>query len=57
MTDRDFYGIMFCMGALAGIAILHGRLIAVLSERTLQVSADVEFLKDHTVARESEPRP
>lgn len=57
MDDRDVYLLCACIAGLAGIALLHGRMIAMISERTLKNAADVEFLLDHTVVRETEARP
>lgn len=57
MDERDFWGIFACVLALTGLALLHSKLIAMTADKLADVSADVEFLKDHSVARETEARP
>ncbi len=57
MDERDFWGIVGCVLGLTAIALLHARLIAVLADQAAETRADVEFLKDHTIARETEARP
>jgi hypothetical protein len=57
MDERDFWGIVGCVLGLTAIALLHARLIAILADQAAETRADVEFLKDHTIARETEARP
>jgi hypothetical protein len=57
MTDRDFYGIAATIGLLALLGILQSKILARHDEKIISLAADVEFLKDHTVARETEARP
>lgn len=57
MDDRDAWGIFLCLLALAGVSVLHSRLIAVQADTVAEVRADVDWLKDNTVAHETEARP
>lgn len=57
MDDRDFYALAGLVGALAVVSILHTRLIAKAFDALVELHADIEFLKDNTVARETEARP
>jgi hypothetical protein len=57
MDDRDFYWLAGCIAALAVLGTLQSRLLKTCCERIIALGADVEFLKDHTVARETEARP
>ncbi len=42
---------------LLGLVGLLGVCVMLLTDKVIALSADVEFLKDHTVARETEARP
>jgi hypothetical protein len=57
MDDRDFYGIAALIGMLALLGILQSKILNRHETRIAGLAADVEFLKDHTVARETEARP
>jgi hypothetical protein len=57
MDDRDFYGLALILGMLAALGILQSRILQRHDTRIDGLAADVEFLKDHTVARETEARP
>ncbi len=54
MDDNDFYVVSawILMLALATAALSH-----TVRQKIARLEADVEFLKDHTVARETEARP
>ena len=58
MDDRDFYGIMAIIGALALVSIMHSKILAQLYRDQMKVAADVAFLMDGTVidSRETEER-
>jgi len=55
--DRDFLTICLCIMGLAGLALLHGHLIGMVADKVTEVEADVSWLKDNTVAHETEARP
>lgn len=55
--DRFDWELLGLVGLLGVCVLLHSGLIRVLADKLIAVSADVEFLKDHTVARETEARP
>jgi len=57
MDDRDFYWLAGIIMALAVLGILQSKILARHDEKITGLAADVEFLKDHTVARETEARP
>jgi hypothetical protein len=57
VEDRDYYELAAMICALAVIGMLHAKLIARNERQIADVRTDVEFLKDHTVARETEARP
>jgi hypothetical protein len=57
MDDRDFYWLAGTIMALAVLGILQSKILARHDEKIIGLAADVEFLKDHTVARETEARP
>jgi len=57
MDDRDFYWLAGTIMALAVLGILQSKILARHDEKITGLAADVEFLKDHTVARETEARP
>lgn len=50
MKDSDFYAVLLLILGLCGVALLQSRAIRVLD-------TDIQFLMDHTVARETEARP
>lgn len=58
MDDREFYGIMVLIGAVALVSMLHSRIIRQLYRDHMKVAADVAFLMDGTVidSRETEDR-
>jgi hypothetical protein len=56
--DERFGWELLGLTALLGVCVmLHSSMIRLLTDKMIAVSADVEFLKDHTVARETEARP
>jgi hypothetical protein len=57
MTERDYWWFAFCVLGLAGMMLIHGRLITMLAEDAEATSADVQFLMDHAQIRETEARP
>jgi hypothetical protein len=58
MDDRDdFYSLALIIGILGIMGILQSRILQRHDTRIDGLAADVEFLKDHTVARETEARP
>ena len=59
---RDAYGLAACQldpDALRNgtVSLLHARLIAIMADQAADVRADVDWLKDNTVAHETEARP
>lgn len=57
MDNTEFYALAFAVGVLAAISIMYTKLFKSTAEAIVQLRTDVEFLKDHTVARETEARP
>jgi len=59
MTEQDrFDWTLLAIVAMLGIGIgLHSSMLRLLTDKVIALAADVEFLKDHTVARETEARP
>jgi hypothetical protein len=57
MEDRDVFAICLCIIGLSALALLHGKLIGMMADKVLDVQADVNWLKDNTVAHETEARP
>lgn len=57
MDERDFWGIVGCVLGLTLVSLLHARLIAILADDARDLRADVSWLKDNTVAHETETRP
>lgn len=59
MSDDERFGweLLGLVAALGVCVLLHSSMIRLLTEKMIAVAADVEFLKDHTVARETEARP
>jgi hypothetical protein len=57
MDERDFWGIVGCILGLTAVGLLHARLIAILADDAAELRADVSWLKDNTVAHETEARP
>ncbi len=57
MDERDYWGLLVLCGLLAVAGVLQARLARLQTEEIIALRADVEFLKDHTVARETEARP
>ncbi len=59
MTEQDrFDWTLLAIVAMLGIGIgLHSSMLRLLTDKVIALSSDVEFLKDHTVARETEARP
>jgi hypothetical protein len=57
MEDRDFWMLYACFAGVGVCVLLHGKLISMIADQVTDLRTDVEFLKDHTVARETEARP
>jgi hypothetical protein len=57
MDERDFWGIVGCILGLTLVSLLHARLIAIMADQAAETRADVDWLKDNTVAHETEARP
>jgi hypothetical protein len=57
MDDRDYYWLSGAIFILALLGAIDARRISRLLRQEAELRADVEFLKDHTVARETEARP
>jgi hypothetical protein len=57
MDERDFWGIVCCILGLTAVSLLHARLIAIMADDAAELRADVGWLKDNTVAHETEARP
>ena len=57
MKDSDFYWLAGTILGLTVLGILQSKILQRHDEKILVLAADVEFLKDHTVARETEARP
>ena len=59
MSEEERFGweLLGLVGLLGLCVLLHSSMIRLLTDKMIAVSADVEFLKDHTVARETEARP
>jgi hypothetical protein len=55
--DREFYSLTAILALLAVIGILQSKIIRRHEETIADLRCDVEFLKDHTIARETEARP
>jgi hypothetical protein len=57
MDERDYYWLSAAVFILALCGAVDSWRINRLRQREAELTADVEFLKDHTVARETEARP
>jgi hypothetical protein len=57
MDERDFWGIVGCVLGLTAVTLLYARLIAILADDARNLRADIDWLKDNTVAHETETRP
>lgn len=55
--ERFGWELLGLVGLLGVCMMLHSGILRVLTDKVIALSADVEFLKDHTVARETEARP
>lgn len=55
--ERFGWELLGLVGLLGVCVMLHSGILRVLTDKVIALSADVEFLKDHTVARETEARP
>jgi len=57
MTERDYYWLSAAVLILALCGAVDSHRINRLRQQEAELRTDVEFLKDHTVARETEARP
>jgi hypothetical protein len=57
MTERDYYWLSAAVFILAVCGAVDSWRINRLRQQEAELRTDVEFLKDHTVARETEARP
>jgi hypothetical protein len=56
MTERDYYWLSAAVFILAVCGAVDSWRINRLRQQETELRTDVEFLKDHTVARETEAR-
>jgi hypothetical protein len=57
MDERDFWALAAMVGVLAAISIMHSKVLGKMIDDTRDLRADVNWLKDNTVAHETEARP
>jgi hypothetical protein len=57
-SDERFDWLVLLTLALIGVSLsLHARMIGMTADKLTEVQADVNWLKDNTVAHETEARP
>ena len=56
MSDRDFYWVAGCVIALCGLHMLHTWMIGKQLDLIVDLRADVDWLKENTVANDREVR-
>ena len=57
MDERDFWLLLACLTGLTAITALHSKMIGMIAGHQADLRSDVNWLKDNTVAHETEARP